>query len=99
LPDIILKEYYAKHKEKNKYRYYVSDEIKKEYPDYFIVTNYDILIQYVKNSSSKETILKLKKHGYKQKAIFYPDLPFLNDRLGFFISNLAPMSSITIYGR
>jgi hypothetical protein len=100
LPDIVVKEYYAKSKKENKYRYTVFEKTFKTYPDYVLVTNYDILTTYFKQTPSRGLVKELKNHGYQRVAEFYPDqlsIAIFHDPLGFYLSNIVPMRSVWIY--
>jgi 4-amino-4-deoxy-L-arabinose transferase-like glycosyltransferase len=105
IPDLVLKEFYIKQNYPKKmtfYNYVVLDKTTKKLPHYIIITAADFYATYYKNSSKKQLLSYIEKQGYKQIKYFPPNLElykFFGDELNFYIPNLVPQSSITIYQR
>ncbi|MEK7518140.1 MAG: glycosyltransferase [Patescibacteria group bacterium] len=104
LPDIILKEFYAKKYDNSKktiFSYQVIDSSPQKYPSYIVVSNEEIAESYLKDSPKKNLISKIKNENYKK--VFYTRedfalLKIFRTELDYFMSGLiqSPVS-ISIY--
>ncbi|MCL4384683.1 MAG: hypothetical protein M1326_00005, partial [Cyanobacteria bacterium] len=100
LPDIVLKEYYAKEKDNNNYKYQILESSSNTLPKIIIITNREFDENFVMESPKKSLITRLNKEGYMVTQEFYPNLKFnslFNNYLNFYISALVPSSTITLY--
>lgn len=104
IPDIALKEFYTKQyytRRKTNYNYTLVDTTKK-LPPYIIITALEFDTKYMKVSPRKQLLAQMQKQGYERKKYFPANLQFyrfFGNELNFYIPNLVPQSSISIYSR
>lgn len=102
VPDIVLKEYSEKESgllKQFSFQYQIIDSESKTLPEVVIVTNPEIT-QFQKDSPKKRLISRLSKENYFVVSKFEPSweyYKFFSDQLNFYISNLVPSPTITIY--
>lgn len=105
LPDIILKEFYLKEHGLNKstnFNYVIVGNVQdKDLPAYLVISNEEIDTNYIKHSSKKSLVNKLRAGGYEKIFVASPDFSLLRlfrDNRDYFMSGLiqAPVS-VSIY--
>jgi len=104
VPDIILKDFYASQyfpKKKSRYSYLVLDKRTDIFPKYVIISDLMPSLLYYKESDKRVIFRKLKKMGYRQRAVYSPNLQYyhiLNTDKAFYFGAIIPTPfSITIF--
>jgi hypothetical protein len=105
LPDIVLMDFYSKDKSssyRQNYKYQIVDASTKMLPSVVIVTNKELELNYFKNSPKKLLVERLTREKYKQLVEFKPSAGiylFAENYLNFYLSGLAPIPTISIFGK
>ncbi len=104
LPDVVLKEFYSRSENKKnsaKFNYEIIDESSINIPNYIVISDEEIHLNYFVSSPKANLIKKLKKEGFKKIFVEKSDLSALRifrNKREYFISGLiqSPVS-ISIY--
>lgn len=101
IPEIILKEFYGKNEKENRYLYEVVDNTTKQFPEYIILTNTNVIPSYYTSNSKRELLNHVIDQQYKKISEFTMDFSYyelLNSPYNYYLSGLvAAPANITVY--
>jgi hypothetical protein len=103
LPDIIVKEFYTKERIRDyqaNFEYQIIDSSSKILPSIIVLTNKELELNFLKDSTKKLLINRLIKEKYKEVIEFKPPeilYLFAGNYLNFSVSGLGPIPTISIF--
>lgn len=100
LPDVLLMEHYMPERSSRDYNLEIVDAQTKNIPHIVVITDYDIALNYQKQSAKKQLLQELSQQGYQPVRVFHPNSVLLqrfHNWLSLHISGIVPTPSIAIY--